>query len=134
MATTPHSSLNLSNIRCQGPLVSRSQGGDFPRAKRHVPLTDLDPLLNCSSDHWRFDLKFSGNRRDALGFASGDQNARRTFVKDEHLGPQIALQIHLRPDFRRTEGAFGEGYPQTAVAQVVGGLRKSLLYDAADGV
>ena len=84
-----------------------------------VALPDLDALLNCNADHRGLDPVLLGDGRHLLGMRRGNQNARRSFVKRQHLGPQVGIEIDLRADLGRAEAALGQRHRQPAIAQIV---------------
>src|ERR1035438_1235528 len=100
MATTPHSSWNLSepnlsdrnlsNMRFECPLVSGPQCRDVPGTQRIAALPDLHPLLNCSAPHRSLDTIPIGNRRHLFCVGGGNQDAGRSFVEGQNLGAQVA--------------------------------------------
>src|SRR5437763_6277461 len=106
MATTPHSSWNLSvtaglrsrlpDIGLQGSLIRGFQYSDFPRAQRDRALPDLDSLLNCNAHYRRFDLILLRYGGDLFGVARRDDDARRRLVKGEDSGPQVRVELDLR--------------------------------------
>src|SRR5258705_9311824 len=99
MATTPHSSWNLSNMRFECPLVSGPQRRDVPGTQRISPLPDLHTCLNCSADHWSFDTMSFGNIGNVFRMGGRDQNPRGSLVEGQQFGAEVAIQIDLRADF-----------------------------------
>src|ERR1039457_4462468 len=90
MATTPHSSWNLSepnlsNMRFERPLVSGTQCRDVPGTQRITPLPDFHAFLNCSAHHGRGDAVLFGNRGHPLRIGGGKEDAGGTFVEGEDL-------------------------------------------------
>src|SRR6266404_4752808 len=89
MATTPHSSRNLS--RCSGMFgVQKVLQGRFPRlfevrdlaVENHSgTVADLDPLFHRNTDADCLDAVGAGDLYDCFGLASGEKNTRRGFVK-----------------------------------------------------
>src|SRR5437763_1381632 len=104
MATTPHSSLNLSNIgltsalelRFKGTGVNSLEGSDFPGAQGECPLPDFNPFLNCNADQGGFDSMLFGDGGDAFGLRGGEEDAGRRFVEREDFGAKVRIDIDLR--------------------------------------
>src|SRR6185437_3720933 len=140
MATTPHSSLNLSNMGSlcgkllfEGVVEDVLESGDIPRAERVRALADFNPLLYCDANYRRGD---SVPRRDflhALGILCGKKHSRRAFVEAQNLRPQIAIQVDLRADSRLPERAFRERHGQPAIAQIVSRFGQALGNNFTDG-
>src|SRR5215510_8844881 len=129
MATTPHSSWNLSNIRFESSLVRGFQSRNLPRTERHVPLPDLNPLFDCKSDDWSENFVLVCDRLNSLGLCSRYQNPRRRFVENQHFRSQVGLQIDLRTNFGGTKGALRERNTETAIAQIVRGFGQPFVDD-----
>src|SRR5258708_9442402 len=89
MATTPHSSRNLSS--CSGMFgVHKVLQGRFPRlfevrdlaVENHSgTVADLDPLFHRNTDSECLDAMRVGDLYDFFGIGSGEENARWGFVK-----------------------------------------------------
>src|ERR1700690_4381798 len=107
MATTPHSSWNLSNMRFECPLVSGPERRDVRGTQRIASLPDFHSLLNCTADHRSLHAVLLRDGRHLLGMGGGKQDARRSFVEGQELGPEVAIEIDLRADFGRSEAALG---------------------------
>src|ERR1043165_8961063 len=114
MATTPHSSWNLSSaalagalpkICFKGPLVCQLQRCDFPASQRNTSLTDFNAFLDCNAHDRTLDLVFFGDDRGALGARGRNEDARRRFVEQQDFRPKMAREVDLGPDFRRAERA-----------------------------
>src|SRR3974377_978496 len=125
MATTPHSSWNLSNMRFECPLVSGPERRDVPGTQRIASLPDFHSLPNCNADHRSLDAMLLGDRRHVLGVSGGKQYARRRFVEGQDLGAQVAIEIDLRADFGGAEATLGACHGETAIAEIVGGFGES---------
>ena len=93
-----------------------------------IPFSIVTPTTGAST--WYF-LAMAAT---CLGLVGGNQDARRPFVERQHLRAQVRIEVDLRADLGRAEGALGQRHGQSAVAQVVRRFRQPLRHDLADGV
>src|SRR5476649_1796718 len=98
MATTPHSSWNLSDIRLQCLLVRGLQCLRFPSTQRDGPLPDLYLSLNCNAHDRGFDSIFFGDGGDFIRVSRTEQHTRRRFVEGQDFRAEVGGEIYLRAD------------------------------------
>src|SRR6267378_3631204 len=150
MATTPHSSRNLSTFSGMFG-VQKVLQGRFPRlfevrdlaVENHSgTVADLDPLFHRNTDSDRLDAVRVGDLYDFFGFGSGEENARGALVEkcdgEVRLGDKRTHEWargtqecarHGEVDCGaygvRAERGFSQRNGEAAIAQVVGGFGES---------
>src|SRR5260370_36383721 len=101
MATTPHSSRNLSSFSGMFRMQKVLQGR-FPRLFEVRDLTienhlgtvaDLDPLFHRNTDSDRLDAVRVGDLYDLFGLGCGEENARRPLV--EQRDGEVPIRSHV---------------------------------------
>src|SRR5215471_891038 len=133
MATTPHSSWNLSNMRLECLLVCGSERCDFPGTQCVAALSNFHPCFHCLTDHQGFDPVFFGDFGHFLGMRGGNQDTRRRFVEGHDLGTEVAGDVDLRADFSGSEAALRQCHGEAAIGEIVGGFGEAGGDDFADG-
>src|SRR5579871_6950432 len=116
MATTPHSSWNLSNMRFKSVVVGGLQIRDEPAPQRLPSTADLDFSLDCNAHNGRFHPMFTSDSMNLVGLCGGDQHARRALVEQQEIRAKLRIQVDAGAD--AAEGRFGQRNGQTAIAQV----------------
>src|SRR5712671_1064802 len=101
MATTPHSSRNLSS--CSGMFgVQKALQGRFPRlfevrdlaVENHSgTVADLDPLFHRNTDSECFDAMRIGDLCDLFGFGGGEEDARGGLVEEGESEVGVREQV-----------------------------------------
>src|SRR5215831_10080038 len=132
MATTPHSSRNLSNISFERLPIGGFECEDVPGAQRIAALPDLHSLLYCRTYDGRFNSVLPGNFGHIFGICGGEQNARGAFVKGHDLRPKVAVDVDLRADLGRSEAGLGKRDGEAAIGEIVRGFGELGGDDLAD--
>src|SRR5579871_4932262 len=134
MATTPHSSWNLSNMRFECLIVWRFEMVNCPPAEQVPLLQDLDLSLDGHPYSGRFDIVARSDLGDLFGMGSRNQHARGSFMKQQQVGTNIGMQIDAGANASRAERTFSESYRQPSIAQIMRGFHNTFVHDFANRV
>src|SRR5215475_8629877 len=131
MATTPHSSWNLSNMVLQSMLPGGANCRDIPCGHQVTPPRHLDSPFYGNAHYRGFDAVSVGDLRYPFGMSRRKEDARRSFMEQQQFRPERRIQVDARAHARMPERAFRQSDRETSVAQVVRRLDKSGIHDFA---